>query len=89
MSNLLFCSRGLGQHDSHWIRGVCVHLAGLRLCVVSQVVNGQGVAVWTSQQAERLKPLFNSKACLWVFGFQEGKYQEIQAWKEATDCGMC
>ena len=41
------------------------------------------------QKAERVKPLFNSQACLWVFGFQGGKCQETQGWKEATESGMC
>lgn len=66
---------------------LCVYLAGLHLYVFSQVVNG--VAVGTSQKAERLKPLSTSQACLWVFGFQGGKCQETQAWKEATEFGMC
>lgn len=56
------------------------------LACISQVVNGQAVAVGTSQKTERLKPLFNSTAaCLWIFGFQGGKCQETQSWKEATE----
>lgn len=57
------------------------------LARVSQVVNGQGAAAGTSQKTEKLKPLFNSPACLRVFGFQGGKCQETQSWKEATEFG--
>lgn len=56
-----------------WLAFVCVFTSG----------------EWTSQKAERLKPLFNSQACLWVFGFQGGKCQETQTWKEAAEFGMC